>query len=67
MWIDMLNPIPTKIIKLKMTTFALWLYNYNSKKMFKNIYYKKYDYETINEFKYILLVHKVVAIHNVTY
>jgi hypothetical protein len=35
--------------------------------MFKNIYYKKYDHETINEFKYILLVHKVVAIHNVTY
>jgi hypothetical protein len=32
--------------------------------MFKNIYYKKYDRETINKFKYILPAQGVVAASN---
>jgi hypothetical protein len=35
--------------------------------MFKNIYRKKYDYETINEFKYILPAQRVIATHNTTH
>jgi hypothetical protein len=34
--------------------FPWWLNGTNNKKMFENIYCKKYDHETINKFKYIL-------------
>jgi hypothetical protein len=37
------------------------------KKIFQNVYCKKYDHEIINGFKYILLAQKVVAIHNTTH
>jgi hypothetical protein len=33
-------------------------------KIFKNIYYKKYDHEIINKFKYILLTQRVVTAPN---
>jgi hypothetical protein len=32
--------------------------------MFKNIYRKKYNHKTINEFKYILSAQRVTATHN---
>jgi hypothetical protein len=31
------------------------------------MYYKKYDHETINEFKFILSTQRLVASHNVVY
>jgi hypothetical protein len=36
-------------------------------KNIKNTYYKKYDHETINKFKYTILTSRVFITHNVTH
>jgi hypothetical protein len=49
----------------KITILLHSLHDINNKKYLK--IYKKYDYEIINEFKYILSTQKVVITHNATY
>jgi hypothetical protein len=46
-----------------MTIFLHSLYDYMVL-IVKNIYCKKYDHETINKFKYVLLAQRVIATHN---
>jgi hypothetical protein len=36
-------------------------------KIFKNIYYKKYDYKIINEFKYILVIQRMIEANNTSH
>jgi hypothetical protein len=58
-----------KIIKLKIIALLHSLGDYMvlTVKIFTTIYCKKYDHETINKFKYILPVQRVVAEHNATH
>jgi hypothetical protein len=54
------------MIKHKTITLLYYFDDYMvvTVKNIKNTYYKKYDYETINKFKYTLLTLRVVTIHN---